>query len=199
MGLIIKKYWKEILAVVVLVGLFVWYSRMLWVTADEAATNRTKLAYEEAQKLSKEEYERLQRQYQSTADQARRDQAERFRAIDEAYQRGLNDGRKSPQATIDELARDNKRLSVELKRSKATRHCDTGSPTSPGVDNGTERAELSDKASGFFIGEADRADVVVKQLTACQVIANDYYRTISELQQQLEAAYSDILKINQKK
>lgn len=44
----------------------------------------------------------------------------------------------------------------------------TGAPAS-GRD-GEARAQLSDAAAGFLLGEANRADAIVNQLTACQAV-----------------------------
>lgn len=54
--------------------------------------------------------------------------------------------------------------------------CSGGSaktPASAGGGNGKAGAELSGQAAEFLLGEAGRADKVVKQLTACQAILLD--------------------------
>ena len=55
--------------------------------------------------------------------------------------------------------------------STATRRSETSSATaSSGVGNAEAGAELSKEFTQFLLGEANRADQIVKQLTACQAI-----------------------------
>lgn len=118
--------------------------------------------------------------------------ADAINKADSEYQRGLEDGKKEPAAIIAEYAAANKRLSIDLKRAKGIRCNPTDAGDNSTTDGGyvTERAELSDEASGFLIGEAQRADKVVKQLTACQAVVNGYYNSLLRLvesYQELEA------------
>lgn len=110
--------------------------------------------------------------------------------LDETYQRGLQDGRKKPEAVIAEYAAANKRLSIDLKRAKTRPSCDStndsGASSASGSD-ATERAELSDSAAGFLISEADRADDVVAQLTACQGVAKNYYNELTNLSKKIKS------------
>lgn len=113
-----------------------------------------------------------------------------FNHIDESYQKGLQDGKKKPEAIIAEYAAANKRLSIDLKRAKVRTSCDSdtsGGTSSSGLSDDTERAELSDAAAGFLISEADRADEVVLQLTACQAVSAKYYTNLVELNKKISA------------
>lgn len=76
-------------------------------------------------------------------------------------------------AVIADLRNRNLRLSIGATCASSGNAAAT-TAASTGSSDGATRAELSDTAAEFLIGEANRADAVVAQLTACQaVVASD--------------------------
>lgn len=105
-----------------------------------------------------------------------------FAAADEAYLKGLEDGKNKTQAVIDDLRANNQRLSVNIRTRVRGNGCSSdtsGDSPSTRSDYVTTRGELSEEASRFFIGEANRADEIVKQLTSCQVTAKKMHDLVN--------------------
>lgn len=101
---------------------------------------------------------------------AERKSAETVASVSAGYQAKLKEKDREKDRAIAGLRVANGGLFLDTKLPPSC-----GSPVpeagpAPGGRDGSTRAELSDKAAEFLIGEANRADKIVEQLTACQAI-----------------------------
>lgn len=193
MGLMVIKFIKAnwlmlLLTTSILLAFYAAYDYGKWVTKVTLTVEHQKvIAKYEAEKLANlNKILQLNNEATKLTTEFTQKMTDALVAIDANYQKELENAKKQPQAIIDEYAAANKRLSVDLKRSRTRSDCTVdSSSSSTSISDGIERAELSDDAASFFIGEANRADKIVLQLTACQATTNKYYSELVELNKKL--------------
>jgi prophage endopeptidase len=95
--------------------------------------------------------------------------AEALAAISAGYQAKLQRNEDDKNRVIADLRARAVRLSIPA-RCPAPRGGAGDAAASAGGRDGAARAELSDEAAQFLVGEASRADAIVHQLTACQAV-----------------------------
>lgn len=115
--------------------------------------------------------------------------AEAYAKAEAEYLRGLKDAEGKTQTVIDSLRAANNRLSISVKTRKPDNCSDStsGGTTTPYGDYEVTRGELSEEASRFLIGEANRADAIVKQLVACQSVAKELHERVNEYAKKINA------------
>jgi prophage endopeptidase len=97
--------------------------------------------------------------------------AENNAAIDAAYQKGLTDAQAKTDRTIADLRSGN----LRLRRDLAASACGAaGAPAPAGVGDGGADPGLWGATAEALVLLADEADGVVRQLTACQAVVNNY-------------------------
>jgi hypothetical protein len=92
--------------------------------------------------------------------------------ISSAYQKGLTDGAATQKSVVARIRSGALRLSIPTRPAAAgSGPAVPAVAATPGRCDGQARAQLSDEAAEFLTGLASEADDVVRQLGACQAIA----------------------------
>lgn len=117
------------------------------------------------------EKERLRKQY---ADRERGWTA-MLNQIDTQHQKEIEDAQKQKDSDVAAARTGAIRLRDQLASCHAAANANRGdsaakAPFTASVSDGEAGAELSPAATGFLLSEADRADSIVRQLTACQAV-----------------------------
>jgi prophage endopeptidase len=88
--------------------------------------------------------------------------------IDQHYQKELQYEKAKRLRTLAELATARRRLYIGIKPTFGNRYRLSSASSTPGIHYDQTKAELSATAAQFLVGEANRADQIVRQLSACQ-------------------------------
>jgi prophage endopeptidase len=103
--------------------------------------------------------------------QVEQEKAEALSKVSAGYQKGLKDGESKKSAALDDLQSGALRLRVNLAGCEAI-----GSATAKAAagsvrrDGGAATGFLGQADSAFLVAEANRADDIARQLTACQAV-----------------------------
>jgi prophage endopeptidase len=97
-----------------------------------------------------------------------RKDAAKMAEIDQHYQKELQYEKAKHRRTLAERDTARRRLYIGIKPTFRDRDRLSSTTPTPGSNHDPQRAELSATAARFLVGEAHRADQIVRQLTACQ-------------------------------
>lgn len=132
-------------------------------------------------------YEELKLKYSTLLDESEDKITKLMEDIDAAYVKGLDATSASSEEVLAAWGTSVGRLSIELANTaQRADSCDSKTTTPVSGSNATTRAELSDAAAKFLIGEAQRADRIVLQLTACQNTATTYRNAIMDYEEKVK-------------